>query len=191
MARTRGCLWLTAGVVVAILAGVVAFLTLSRIRPAESGQPTAPSGPDVQAVVAAQTVPVRTLLTAEMLELRQIPVTSAPEGYVASLEDAQGKITMVDLYPGEVLLAQRLADPNVVSGDGRVALVISEGEVLMAFPAEDLMSRVGVLKPGDHVDLLFSLDFPTARGGEGDADEEQATFKIGRASVGKDVWLAV
>jgi hypothetical protein len=30
MGRLRGCLWLTAGLVVALLAGVVAFVTLSR-----------------------------------------------------------------------------------------------------------------------------------------------------------------
>jgi pilus assembly protein CpaB len=90
-----------------------------------------------------------------------------------------GKITMVDLYPGEIVLAQRLADPNVVSGDGRQALVVSEGQVLMAFPASDLMSEVGILKPGDHVDLLFSLNFPgTATGGEGGGGERQATFDL-------------
>ncbi len=156
MARTRGCLWLTAGVIVAILAGVVAFVVLSRSsasQASETGQP-AQRGPAVQAVVATQAIPIGTQLTADLVEERELPVTALPENYVASLEDAEGKIALTDLVAGEVLLAQRLADPNLVSGDGRVALVLSEGEVLMAFPIADLMSRIGVLKPGDHVDML-------------------------------------
>jgi len=175
MARTRGCLWLTAGVVVAILAGVVGFLVLSRA----TGQPAAgvpgAAGRSVPVVVAVQSVPVGTQLTAEMLQVRQVPVESTAEGAVGAVADAVGKVSLLDLYPGETVLAQRLADPNVVSGDGRKALVLSEGQVLMAFPASDLMSKVGVLKPGDHVDLLFSLKFPAAATAGGEAGGEQLT----------------
>jgi pilus assembly protein CpaB len=178
MARTRGCLWLTAGIVVAILAGVVAFLVLSRA----SGQPAAgvpgAAGRTVQVVVASEAVPVATQLTAEMLEVRQIPVESTPDGAVSTVPDAVGKVTMVDLYPGEIVLAQRLADPNVISGDGRKALILSEGQVLMAFPASDLMSKVGVLKPGDHVDLLFTLTPQTTGGAEGGAEAQMTTFDL-------------
>ncbi len=193
MGRLRGCLWLTAGLVVAVLAGAVAFITLQRATAQRTGEDVL-SVPQVPVVVAARAIEVRSLLTAEDLELRDLPVEAAPEGAVRELEEAVGKITLVDLYPGEVILAQRLLDPNVITGDGRLALVIAEDEVLMAFPAQDLMSRIGVLKPGDHVDLLFSLDFPGNRGVEefllaegetaesgaagGGQEEEQATFNL-------------
>jgi pilus assembly protein CpaB len=178
MARTRGCLWLTAGVVVAILAGVVGFLVLSRATGQQTGGGTVTAGRTVPVVVAIQAVPVGTQLSAEMMQVRQIPVEATAEGAVGAVEDATGKITLVDLYPGEVILAQRLVDPNVVSGDGRKALVISEGQVLMAFPASDLMSRVGVLKPGDHVDLLFSLKFPDMTAGAEAGGEQLQTFNL-------------
>jgi len=192
MGRLRGCLWLTAGLVVAVLAGAVAFITLQRATAQRTGEDV--SGSRVPVVVAARAIEVRSPLTAEDLELRDLPVEAAPEGAVSELEEAVGKITLVDLYPGEVILAQRLVDPNVITGDGRLALVVAEDEVLMAFPAQDLMSRIGVLKPGDHVDLLFSLDFPVNRGVEefllaegetaeseaagGGQEEEQATFNL-------------
>jgi pilus assembly protein CpaB len=178
--------------VVAVLAGTVAFITLQRATAQRAGEDVL-SGPQVPVVVAARAIEVRSLLTAEDLELKELPVEAAPEGAIRELEEAVGKITLVDLYPGEVILAQRLVDPNVITGDGRLALVIAEDEVLMAFPAHDLMSRVGVLKPGDHVDLLFSLDFPVNRGtevslAEGETaereaagagqEEEQATFNL-------------
>ena len=41
----------------------------------------------------------------------------------------------------------------------------------MAFPAGDLMSRVNLLKPGDHVDLLFSIIVVVE-----EADGELVTF---------------
>ncbi len=161
MGRLRGFLWLVAGLIVALLAALVAFTTLSRAAAQRAGQEV--SGPQVQVVVAARAVAVRSLLAPEDLQLKEVPVTMAPEGAVSAVTDATGKITLVDLYPGEIVLAQRLVDPNVTSGDGRLALVVEGDDVLMAFPADDLMSRTGVLKPGDHVDLLFSLDFPVNR----------------------------
>jgi len=180
MARTRGCLWLTAGVIVAILAGIVAFVVLSRGSAGQAPEAGAPAqqGPNVQAVVATQDVPIGALLSADLVEAREVPVTTLPANYVAAVDDALGKIALTNLVAGEVLLAQRLADPNVISGDGRVALVLSEGEVLMAFPIAALMSRINFLKPGDHVDLLFTLDFPTERGGEGGGEEEPVTFNL-------------
>ena len=192
MGRLRGCLWFSAGLVVALLAGAVAFITLQRAGVQRTGEGVV-SSPRAAMVVAARAIPLRSLLVAEDLELKELPVDVVPEEALRDLQEAVGKVTLVDLYPGEAVLAPRLLDPNVTSGDGRLALVLAEEEVLMAFPADDLMSRVSVLKPGDHVDLLFSLQFPTNRGltlpptaaEEGEAmaaettsDEEQATFSL-------------
>ncbi|HUW14710.1 MAG TPA: Flp pilus assembly protein CpaB [Anaerolineae bacterium] len=173
MGRLRGCLWLTAGLVVAVLAGGVAFITLQRAAvPVTTGQMA--SVPGVPVVVSIGPVPVRALLTAEDLEVREVPVNAAPQGAIRELDDAIGKITLVDLYAGEVILQQRLVDPDIITADGRLALVVAEDEVLMAFPAQDLMSTIGVLKPGDQVDLLFSLQFPAGRGLELPLEEEPA-----------------
>ena len=174
MGRLRGCLWLTAGLVVALLAGGVAFIALQRATAVRSGEGLA--GPRIPVVVAARTIEVRSQLTAQDLELKELPVEAVPQGALRELEAATGKITLVELYPDEVILEQRLLDPNVVTGDGRLALILAEDQVLMAFPVRDLMSRVGVLKPGDHVDLLFSLDFPA--GGQGGGEGEQTTFNL-------------
>ncbi len=158
MARMRGCLWLTAGLVVALLAAVIAFITLQRQVKVDQG--AASTGQTLSVVVAARAVTVRTQLTAEDVAHKELPVDAVPEGAVSDPTGAVGKLTTVDLYPGEVILSQRLVDPNVTSGNGRLALIVAGDQVLMAYPAEDLMSKVGILKPGDHVDLLFSLKFP-------------------------------
>ena len=188
--RLRGCLWLTAGLIVALLAGFIGFATLSQATAQRSGETA--ELPEVTVVVAARAVTVRSPLADADVQLKKVPVDSAPEGAVQQTQDAIGKLTLVDLYPGEILLTQRLADPNVASGDGRLAVVVNGEDVLMAMPAGDLMSSTGVLKPGDHVDILFSLDFsvdqaPAAVSTTGEAaaggvvvaagqDERQVTF---------------
>lgn len=196
MARSRGCLWLIAGAVVALLAGLVGYLTLSRAT-AQQSAPASSGAPEVQVVAASQAVGVRSPLTENDLVLRSVPVNVAPEGALREVRAAVGKVTMTDLVPGEVILQQRLADPNVASPNGRTALMLAGDEVLMAFPAADLMSKAGIIKPGDHVDLLFSLQVPTNRGlsavrtanggsasagsgaaGGGNSEEEQTTFSV-------------
>ena len=178
MGRTRGCLWLTAGLVIAMLAALVGYLAISRATVRQA----APAGgaPDVPVVVAAQAVKVRSPLTEKDVVIRRMPVNAVPEGALRDVRSAVGKVITTDLYPGEAIVQQRLADPNSKSGDGRMALMVAANEVLMAFPASDLMSKVGMLKPGDHVDMFFSLKFPSNRGlgvaGAGAKDDEMATF---------------
>jgi pilus assembly protein CpaB len=176
---------LTAGVIVAVLAGLVAFATLSRATAVRGGEPSAV--PSVTIVVATKAIPVRSQLTADDVATKEMAVDAVPEGAVAEIDAAVGKVTTVDLYPGEVILAQRLVDPNVTSADGRVAVLLAEDQILVALPANDLMSQSQVLKPGDQVDLLFSLDFPVNRalaaaaGGEAagqNREKEQATFDL-------------
>jgi pilus assembly protein CpaB len=181
MARTRGCLWLMAGAVVALLAGLVGYLTLTNA----TAQRNTPAGglPEVQVVVASQAVKVRSPLTDKDVVLRSVPVNLAPEGALQQTSAVVGKVTMTDLVPGEVILQQRLADPNVASGDGRTALMMAGDEVLMAFPAQDLLSKAGILKAGDHVDLLFSLQVPANRGLAGvrsasGSEQELITFNV-------------
>lgn len=189
MARLRGFLWLFAGLVVAGLAGVVAFVTISRA--AAQGTSDAVAGPQTSVVVVSRSVSARSLLRAEDLAVKEMPIEAAPEGAMNDPSMAEGRLTMVDLYPGEVVLSQRLVDPNLTLADGQTALALREDQVLMALPADDLMSRIGLLQPGDLVDLLVSLEVPmdgglalspipaegAAEGGvDPDTEEDLATF---------------
>jgi len=162
LARLRGCIWLVAGLLIAVLAGVMAYLYLDRAAQ-ESAEAVVDTTPKVQVVVAARAVQVRAQLTEADLRLAEFAVDTVPAGTLSSVPDAIGRITTVDLYPGEPILAQRLVDPNYVSGDGRHALLLQPEEILMAYPAADLMSTLTVLKPGDRVDLYISLEIPWDR----------------------------
>ncbi|MBK8050322.1 MAG: Flp pilus assembly protein CpaB [Anaerolineales bacterium] len=178
MARLRGFVWLAAGVVLALLAGLVAYTTLSRV----TQTPTGPdSSPRITVIAANRNIPLRTVLTLEDVREIELPADVVPEGALRSSDGAVGRLTMNPLYPGEAILEQELVDPNVKSPDGRKALYLLEDEVLMAIPAQDLLSRLGILKAGDHVDLLFTLSFPENRGigaSSGEDKDQPATFAL-------------
>ena len=177
MNKLRGILWLAAGVTVALLAGLVAFRTLSRVTEAPAGE--ALTSPKRDAVVAVAAASVRTVLRADNVMLRRIQVDTIPEGAATALDDVVGKVTLTDLRPGEVIVQDRLLDPNALFGDGRLALFMTDEQVLIALPAQDLLSRVHILRPGDRVDLLFSVPIPVDRiPGDDNVDEEQMTLTL-------------
>ena len=186
MGRLRGCLWLTAGLIVALLAGFVAYVALNRATTQVVEE--APETRQVSVVVAAQAVSVRAQLTQADVRLVEMSAASVPPGAVGSVEDAVGMVTMVDLYADEVIMSQRLVDPDITAADGRRAIILADEQVLMALPSRDLLTSVKMLRPGDHIDILFSLEMPSAAtvaGGVGVdttgyyygvQEEEQATF---------------
>lgn len=151
-----------AGLMLAGLAGVIAFSTLSQAA-ATPQAVTAAVVPQVKVVVAARVVAVRSALTADDLQVKEVPAAAVPEDAVTDTDAALGKITTADLYAGEILVTQRLLDPTTTTADGRLALIMAEDQVLLAIPAQDLMSRIKILKAGDQVDVLFSGLFPTTR----------------------------
>jgi pilus assembly protein CpaB len=179
MARLRGFVWLSAGVVLALLAGLVAYTSLARVT--ETPTDSAAVAPSVSVYTAARSLPMRSVLTLDDMIAVDMPADVVPEGAVRTSDVAVGRLTTVALYPGEPILEQKLVDPNVVSPDGRKALYLLEDEVLMAVPAQDTLSSSGMLAAGDHVDILLSLPFPENRGIGATAteqDDQQATFSL-------------
>ena len=152
MKRRSGILWLGTGMILAILAALLSFRLLSSVVP------TSAAGPEdavtVPVVVARRDVPMRTPLTDEDVAVRQVPAEWAPLGAASTLDQVLGKISKSDLVMGEVLLVARLADPLRKGLD--ILFTMPEDKLLIALPGGDLMSRTGLLQPGDKIDILYS-----------------------------------
>lgn len=112
----------------------------------------------VSVVVTTHDIPVRALLEPEDLTQIEVPVQLAPLEAVGDPAAAVGKISMIPMATGEMVSRHHLADPSNYAHD--LAFVIDDDQVLMAFPANDLMSRLNVLQPGDVVDIFVSLESP-------------------------------
>jgi Flp pilus assembly protein CpaB len=161
--RRRGWLWLLVGLVFALLAAFIAMAvvelrvnqsTSSAAEPAAQRQQTQVEA--VAPVVVALTHITSTqAITEAQISLQEWPADIIPDGAATSIDDVVGRIAMGDVYPGEVIVSMRLADPDV-STDA-VAFTMDEDKVIFALPPDDLMSNINLLRPGDVIDILFSL----------------------------------
>lgn len=153
MQRRRGWIWLGTGLMLALVAGLLTFRALAQATEAASRPQEIEMSP---VVVAVQDIPLRTVIQEAQVSVKQIPTELVPAGAAVSLADVVGKISRQDIAAGEVVLTPRLVDPTIKGRD--VTFTMPEDKVVIALPASDLMSRIGFLKPGDRVDLLFSFD---------------------------------
>ena len=89
------------------------------------------------------------------VKLVNVPVEIAPRDAITNLEEAVGKIIKTDLVQGEMVLSHNLADPTNNNKD--LSFILNEDHVLMAFPADDLMSRESMIQRGDIVDIFATF----------------------------------
>lgn len=162
MLRTRrGILWMVAGAVLALLAGLAAMWALrTAISTVEVPEAEAPLTRAV--VVATHLIPRRSVLSEADVEIKELPEDSIRSGAVVRTQDAVGRITLTEFNQGEIVLAQNLLEITEEGApeEAEVSLAeaLNEDEVAVALRATDLMSRFGVLHAGDKVDLLFSVN---------------------------------
>jgi len=127
----------------------------------------------VSVAVTTHDIPIRSLLQPADVMLMDVPVQLAPLEAVSDIEAAVGRITMIPLVTGETIAAHHLADPTNYVQD--LAFVIDDDQVLMAFPATDLMSQLNILQPGDVVDLFVSMSAPALSAPGGSAEDERTS----------------
>ena len=133
----------------AALTGLFVFLFLSSVRQSESGK-------TVGVVVAAKQVGKMTLLSSDMLEIRQIPADAVHPDAARSIRSVAGKITEGGLEQGEQILLGKLLTSG--SQSGGLAYQIPEGLRAFTVSVDSYSGVGGYLKPGDRVDVIAELD---------------------------------
>ncbi len=107
-------------------------------------------------MVVVRDIPARAMLKEGDVTVEEVPADMVPAGAVRSADEAVGKIARVQLVPGEILVSERLVDPTATGKD--VAFTMPEDYVIVALPATDLLSQSNILRPGDKVDIMVSVD---------------------------------
>jgi len=115
----------------------------------------------VSVLVAARDIPVGTLgsqLASEhMLARQQIPRKAIVAGTISKPEELAGLIATQPVYIGEQVTARRFG-PAAEAGV-RTQLKGTSRAIQLKGDQNQLLS--GILRPGDHVDILASVKFPT------------------------------
>jgi Flp pilus assembly protein CpaB len=149
------------GIIIAIVGvgliglGIVAINRLLRQSFAPSAQTTPVSEATTDIIITTHDLAVGDVLSREDVQFASVPVSLVPRDSLQTIEAALGKIAMVHLIQGEMVLQHHLADPTNVVHD--VGYTILDDQVLMAFPSTDLMSTLSILQRGDSVDIFASI----------------------------------
>lgn len=149
------------GIIIAVVGvglialGIVAINAVLKQSFAPPPQPTPMVEATTDVVITTHDMAVGTVINREDIQTASYPVSLVPRDALLTIEAALGKIVTAHLIQGEMVLQHHLADPTNVSHD--IGYVIGDDQVLMAFPATDLMSGLGVLQRGDNVDIFASM----------------------------------
>lgn len=153
--RTRtGVLILVVGVVL-VGFGIFALTRMISQTLAPLPAPTALPPITEQVVVMKRDVPMGYALTENDFYTLEMVIQLVPRNAFTDPLDAVGKMTKTNLVYGEILQTHHVVDPTNIAHDK--AFVIEEDYVLVAFPATDLMSTLGILQVGDKVELLATF----------------------------------
>jgi pilus assembly protein CpaB len=146
---------LISGVAAVVLALVGALMLYGYAQGAEA---RAVNGLDpVSVLVIATQVPAGTQSEELMpfLTTESLPATAVNASALKDLDSFAGKVTAVDLVPGEQLLAERLIDPPDTAASGSVDVPVGLQEV--SFTLEPHRAVGGKLAPGDTVGIFISM----------------------------------
>lgn len=162
------------GVILVAIGVFASFLLIQRFQ-AEQAPP--PSEVVEETIKTDVLVVTRDLflgdrITEADVELASIPIELAPRTAIPALEGAVGKIIKSDLVQGQMVLSHNLADPTNNNQD--LSWILSDDHVLLAFPADDLMSRENMVQRGDIVDIFasFSQEIESGEGPDPITGEE-------------------
>jgi len=165
----RGGIWYLAGLLLALIAGVVAVLALRQAVPTAPAETTRPVTRPV--IVAAQDIGSRQIVPFDALEARDYLIEDIPSGAIFRVEDAAGKFTLAPITAGQPMLAQSLASPpsgstGSITSTIQLSALLPEDKIAVSIPADDLLTQSGDIGIGDHIDLLASIVVVGAEEGE-------------------------
>lgn len=150
MRESRSWIFLAVGLLLAALTGLSLYGIARQNAPAAQSQDVR----TVEVVVAKVDIPVRTVITADLIARKSFPVDLVPAGAITNDADAIGETTIAPVARGQTLVA---AQVSAAEGKHGASLTIEKGQVLVAFPTTDPLTTAGLVNVGDHVDLLASV----------------------------------
>jgi Flp pilus assembly protein CpaB len=157
--RIRNILIAVFGIIFVGLGLLLLARVIQPIITASSVTPTPQAVLTEQIFVASRDIPLGALLTQSDIVPADIPIQYIPRNAVRDVGQIVGRFTKAALVEGEMVLEHQLADPTNVNRD--LAYILSDEHVLMAFPAKDLLSSLGIIERGNLIDIFVSLSVET------------------------------
>lgn len=124
-------------------------------------------------VLAKSNITARSIIQANQLTVKEVPVQGYPQGGVQDIKSVAGSVALVDLKPDDPVLesmVQRQPELNKTSvSAGSLnsrAFAVPDGKRAVSIPIS-LVSGIGyAVRPGDYVDIVTTMDIKSSGGDE-------------------------
>jgi pilus assembly protein CpaB len=120
------------------------------------------TGDLIRIVATTSPIPQWSQIEARQLEIIEVPLKWAPPSYLPEglMDELVGRMVGASVPSGQALLSLHLADSNQSS---RLSQVIDPGLRALPLEIDKITAFGGLLKPGDYVDILMTLQNPSDR----------------------------
>jgi pilus assembly protein CpaB len=142
---------LVAGVIVALLAGIGTYTWLHKRSTVQSQ--TVITQP---VVVAAADLSWGKVLDETQVKTASFLKSSMPQGSFSKPSEVAGRTLLYPVKAGEPLFETQLAPPSVKVGG--VSALISQNKRAMAVKVDKVIGVSGFINPGNHVDVLVTIE---------------------------------
>jgi Flp pilus assembly protein CpaB len=123
--------------------------------------PTPTQIPTVAVLIANQDIGVNTMITDDMVEVRQILPDDKNIRALSAPEEAIGKVATVALVQGEQVLSSRLSEDADADAEAETfAYNVPAGKRAFSLIFNEVIGAGALVQPGDHVDVIgfFEVD---------------------------------
>ncbi len=139
--------------IMALICALIASLLVYRTLKVAS-KPKIVELPKTNIVYAKTTIPARTLVAAEQLEVKQVPREFVTQDSVQKPEDIVGLVAKAEIIQGEPVNLNRLFRKGDKLG---LSAIIPEGMRAITIPIDEVIGVAGFVKPGEKVDLIGTI----------------------------------
>ncbi|MCH8993524.1 MAG: Flp pilus assembly protein CpaB [Chloroflexi bacterium] len=140
--------------ILATLSAMLAYVALSR---SDSGGGGAAST-SVPVVVANLAIPAGTLITSDMLELRNVPSNAVSDQALSTTTAAIGQVARFPIALNEQVLLTKIVGGGETASNDVLSHQLKEGLRGMAIQISPVAGAGGLVLPGDYVDVYLVPD---------------------------------
>lgn len=163
--RKTAIIQISIALILSLVAGVLVFKWMN----ARMGADQQDAASQVTVIVASKDIAKGEKLTEELLKTSTFKKDNAPAGAYANADSLTGRVASGPIGTGEAITASRLVEQG--ASYAGVSTMIAPGKRAVAVKGNSVLGLSGFIRPGNHVDVLVTMDVKGKGGGRSGTDE--------------------
>lgn len=119
----------------------------------------------IDVVVASKDIAEGTAIDASMVQMGTVPERFVQPYAGRSIHEMVGKVTAAPIAKDEQVLSNKLRSPDQIPAGSTLSSVTPKGKRAVTIKVDTLTGVGGFVRPGDVIDILWTLKLPGAGGG--------------------------